>query len=94
MPGPANGGGSAVCARGYTCTANRGRVTLAAAATATTGTIASVRTMLEAGAICTATQNGGSSFFGIGSGSESAKGFDITAGVALRGVVTIDYSCR
>ena len=31
MTGPANQGGSAVCARGYTCTSLRGRITLAAA---------------------------------------------------------------
>jgi hypothetical protein len=91
--GPANTGGSAACARGYTCTADRGRVTLAAA-TAAAGTIASVKTILGAGTICTAVQNGGTAFFGIGSGNESSKGFDITAGVALRGTITVDYSCR
>ncbi|MEO6911014.1 MAG: hypothetical protein ABI158_08835, partial [Edaphobacter sp.] len=94
LSGPANTGGSVACARGYTCTASRGRLTLVAAPTVNQGTVASVRTALPAGMICTAMQNGGSLFFGIGSGHETASGFDITAGVALRGVVTIDYNCR
>jgi hypothetical protein len=94
QPGPANTDGSAACARGYTCTANRGRVMLATATVSGTGTIASVKTVLAAGTICTAIQNGGTVFFGIGSGNESSKGFDITAGVALRGMITVDYSCR
>ena len=94
VPGPANRGGNASCAKGYTCTAVRGRLALTASPTATAGTIASVKTMLPTGAICTAAQNGGSSFFGIGSGKESTTGFEITSGVVLRGVVTIDYSCR
>ena len=94
MPGPANEHGSASCTSGYTCTAARGRLTIIAAAAAGTGTIASVKTTLPQGAICTATQNGGSDFFGIGSGKETANGFDITSGVAPRGRMTIDYNCR
>ena len=65
-----------------------------APAAGATGLIASVKTTLQAGAICTATQNGGSSFFGIGSGRESTSGFDITASVVLRGTVMIDYVCH
>jgi hypothetical protein len=49
---------------------------------------------LRTGEICTAAQNGGLSFMGIGSGGESENGFDVTAGVMLHGTVTIDYSCR
>jgi hypothetical protein len=94
MAGPANRGGSATCARGYTCNASRGRITLAAAQSAATGTVATVHVPLAPGTICTATQNGGSSFFGIGSGGEDARGFNVTAGVPVRGVVTVDYSCR
>ncbi|GGG72494.1 hypothetical protein [Edaphobacter dinghuensis] len=94
LPGAASRGISAACAKGYVCTSDRGRIILAAAASASAGTIASVRTSLPAGTICIATQNGGSTFLGIGSGDESAQGFDITAGVVWRGVVTIDYSCR
>ncbi|MDW5266618.1 MULTISPECIES: hypothetical protein [Acidobacteriaceae] len=89
-----NRGISAACARGYLCTSNRGRITLAAATPAPAGIVASVKIPLAAGTICTATQNGGSAFFGIGSGDESAKGFDITAGVVWHGMITVDYSCR
>ncbi len=94
VPGPANDGGSVSCARGYTCTASRGRLTVIASAAAGVGTIASVKATLPSGMICTATQNGGSSFLGIGSGKESANGFDITASVAPHGTLTIDYGCR
>jgi hypothetical protein len=90
----APGKGSANCAKGYICTASRGRLTVVAPATGATGLIASVRTTLHAGTICTATQNGGSSFFGIGSERESANGFDITAAVVLHGMATVDYSCH
>jgi len=93
-PGANNAGGSAYCARGYSCTAQRGRLTIVASATGAEGTIASVKTGLAPGAICTAVQNGGTAFFGIGSGREDASGFDITAGVALHGTLTVDYSCR
>ncbi len=86
--------GSAACAKGYLCTASRGRLTVVAPAAGATGLIASVKATLQAGTICTATQNGGSSFFGIGSGRESVNGFDITAGVVLHGTVTVDYGCH
>lgn len=92
--GPANTSGSAACARGYTCTAHRGRITITASTKATTGLIANIRTTLPEGEVCTATQNGGTNFFGIGSERETTKGFDITADVTLHGVVTVDYSCR
>jgi hypothetical protein len=92
--GPANQGGSVSCARGYSCTASRGRLTLVSSAAAGAGTIASVKTTLPTGAICIATQNGRVSFLGIGSGKESANGFDITASAAPRGTLTIDYDCR
>ncbi len=90
----ANRGVSATCAKGYLCTSSRGRITLASANPVPAGLVASVKAPLEDGAICTATQNGGSAFFGIGSGEESAKGFDITAGVVWHGMMTVDYSCR
>lgn len=92
--GVANRGGNAKCANGYTCTSDQGRITLTAAATAVAGTIGSVKTSLKTGEICTATQNGGPIFFGVGSGNESTEGFDITTAVALHGVITVDYSCR
>jgi hypothetical protein len=94
QPGPANARGVAACAKGYRCTGDRGRITLAAGTGSAAGKIASVKMMLAPGEICTAVQNGGTAFFGIGSGEEGAKGFDITAAIALRGTVTVDYSCR
>lgn len=94
MPGAANEGGRVLCAKGYTCMANRGRLTVIMSAGAGVGTIASVKTALSDGAICTATQNGGPIFLGIGSGKESANGFDITASVASHGTLTVDYSCQ
>jgi hypothetical protein len=92
--GDANVGGKVACASGYTCTAGRGRLTVVAAPAPAAGRIAHVQTQLAAGQICTATQNGGTLFFGIGSGAESAVGFDITAGVAISGTVVVDYACR
>lgn len=85
---------SAGCARGYACTSGRGRITLMASVPAPAGIVVRVRAPLAAGTICTATQNGGSAFLGIGSGDESAKGFDITAGVVWHGTITVDYICR
>lgn len=93
-PGSGNTKGSAICAKGYTCTSSRGRLTVIPSAAGAEGLIASVKTALPGGTICTATQNGGSNFFGIGSGRESANGFDITAAVVLHGTVTVDYNCR
>ncbi|MEO6817282.1 MAG: hypothetical protein ABI177_11330 [Edaphobacter sp.] len=90
----ANQGVRATCLKGYLCTSNRGRITLASANLVPAGLVASVKVSLEAGAICTATQNGGSVFFGVGSGDENARGFDITTGVVWHGMITVDYSCR
>jgi hypothetical protein len=90
----ASRGVSAACARGYQCSSIRGRLTLAAANPVPTGTVATVKVPLAAGIICTVTQNGGSAFWGIGSGRESLNGFDITAGVVWHGTITVDYSCR
>lgn len=85
---------NAECARGYVCTARRGRITLTAATRTAAGIVASVKVPLNGGAICTATQNGGTTFFGIGSEHETVSGFDITAGVVWNGLITVDYSCR
>lgn len=94
VSGGANRAGSVSCANGYTCTAGRGRLTIVATAATQAGTIASVKVKLSGGMICTATQNGGSRFFGIGSEKESPNGFDITASIPLRGTLTVDYNCR
>jgi hypothetical protein len=90
----ANRGVRAACAQGYLCNSSRGRITLASSNSVPAGMIATVKMPLTAGVICTATQNGGSAFWGIGSADESVKGFDITAGVPWNGVITVDYSCR
>lgn len=94
LPKSRDRGVNAACAKGYLCTSTRGRITLTSGTPAPAGIVASVRMPLTAGAICTATQNGGSAFFGIGSGDESANGFDITAGVIWHGTITVDYDCR
>lgn len=92
--GAANAGGSSTCANGYHCTASRGRIALSAASGASAGKIVHVSVKLALGQICTASQNGGTAYFGIGSGGESAGGFDITSGVPVSGRVVIDYFCR
>ncbi|HMF54269.1 MAG TPA: hypothetical protein VK593_07960 [Edaphobacter sp.] len=92
--GDANRGGSATCASGYRCTVDRGRISLVASTGTSAGRVARVNTKLATGAICTATQNGGTAFFGIGSGGEGSTGFDITSGVAISGRITIDYACH
>lgn len=93
VAGEANRRGSVGCAGGYQCTSSRGRISITATG-ATVGKVARVNVRLAAGEICTATQNGGTAFFGIGSGGESATGFDVTSGVALTGRVLVDYFCR
>lgn len=94
VPGQDNAKGDAVCAKGYRCMASSGRLIVTVPAAGTSGLIATVKTTLPVGAICTATQNGGSSFLGIGSGRERTNGFAITAGVTVHGTVTVDYSCH
>lgn len=93
-PGDAIRGGNAACAAGYRCTADRGRITVSAAARGNAGKIVHISARLAAGEICTATQNGGTAFFGIGGGGESVSGFDITSDVGFTGGVTVDYLCR
>jgi hypothetical protein len=92
--GAANTSGSVSCASGYHCTGDRGRIELVATRNSTAGKIARVQIKLAQGQMCTATQNGGTSFFGIGSGGESTTGFDITSGVAVSGKILIDYFCH
>jgi hypothetical protein len=85
-------GGTAVCASGYTCTNRRGRLTIVAGTLPATGSIATIATTLPSNAICTATMNGGATFFGIGCGSETTSGFSINAAVTIAGTTTVDYS--
>jgi len=79
---------------GYECNATRGRIELLAGRGASSGKIARVNTSLNQGEICTATQNGGTVFLGIGSSGEESGGFDITSGIRITGKIVIDYMCR
>jgi hypothetical protein len=92
--GAANTSGSVSCTSGYHCTSDRGRIELVATRNSTIGKIARVQTKLVQGEICSTTQNGGTSFFGIGSRGKSTTGFDITSGVAVSGKILIDYFCH
>lgn len=92
--GSANRAGAAACASGYRCTASRGRIAVVGTQGASAGKIVRVQANLSQGEICTATQNGGTAFLGIGSSGESGDGFDITSGVPVAGKATIDYFCR
>lgn len=56
--GSANPHGTAACANGYHCTANRGRIVLTGADGASAGKIVRVQANLVPGQICTATQKG------------------------------------
>jgi len=94
IPGPANSAGSARCKSGYQCTSSRGRIELLAGRGAASGKIARVNAALAPGEICTATQNGGNVFLGIGSSGEGSRGFDITSDKGITGSVIIDYLCR
>jgi hypothetical protein len=82
------------CANGADCTSDHGRIEFSSTENPTVGKIVRVQVRLKQGQICTATQNGGTSFFGIGSGGESTTGFDITSDVAISGKVVIDYFCH
>lgn len=92
--GSANAKGSANCMSGYRCTASRGRLNVMVQPGGSTGKLARVNAKLEGGQICTATQNGGKTFLGIGSGGESSGGFDITTDEMVAGKVVVDYFCR
>lgn len=92
--GPANSAGSVGCMSGYHCTAARGRIEMLAGRGTSPGKIARVNANLSTGQICTATQNGGTVFLGIGSSGEGSEGFDITSGVRITGKVVVDYLCR
>jgi hypothetical protein len=87
---------SVSCASGYTCTNTRGELTIVGG-TATTGTIATVdfsAALSAAPGLCRVTQNGGSTFFGIGEGQPTTAAFAITAGSSVASsTVTVDYLC-
>jgi hypothetical protein len=87
---------SVACAASYTCTNTRGEITIVGG-TATTGTIATVNfsaTLSAAPGLCTVSQQGGASLFGIGHGVPSTASFTITAGISVAtSTIAVDYSC-
>jgi hypothetical protein len=88
---------SVVCAVGYSCNNARGTLTVVAAVGATTGTIATVTfsATLSAAPACFATQNGGSTAFGIGNSAPTTGGFNITAGISVSlATLTVNYTCQ
>jgi collagen type VII alpha len=88
---------SVACAASYTCTNTRGELTIVGG-TATTGTIATVNfsaTLSAAPGLCTVSQQGGASLFGIGHGVPSTASFTITAGISVAtSTIAVDYSCQ
>jgi hypothetical protein len=88
---------SVTCASGYSCNNTRGTLTIVAAVGATTGTIATVSfsAALSAAPDCSATQNGGSTSFGIGNSAPTTASFIITAGVSVSlATLTVHYQCQ
>ena len=88
---------SVACASGFTCTNTRGKLTVVGG-TATTGTIATINFSATLGAapgLCTVTQEGGVTLFGIDSGVPSTTAFVITAAVSVAASTgTVSYSCQ
>lgn len=88
---------SVVCATGYSCNNTRGTLTVVAAVGATIGTIVTVNfsATLSAAPACFATQNGGSTAFGIGNSAPTSSAFNITAGVSVSlATLTVNYQCQ
>jgi len=88
---------SVVCAVGYSCNNTRGTLTIVAAVGATTGTIATVTfsATLSAAPACFASQNGGSTAFGIGNSAPTSSTFNITAGISVSlATLTVNYICQ
>ncbi len=90
-------GATAACASGYTCLAARGRLTIVAGTSPAAGTIATVTfaagTPYSAAPMCTATQNGGTTWLGVGGSGETAAAFNVTSAAAISGTLTVDYRC-
>ncbi len=91
----AGSGVSSVTAGSATLTNLRGTLTIAGG-TATTGTIATLSWPATPTAyVCTATQNGGTASYLIGSSMATTTGFSITAGASVAGAtLTVNYSCQ
>lgn len=88
---------SVACAAGYLCNNTRGTLTIVAAVGATTGTIATVSfsATLSGAPACFASQNGGSTAFGIGNSAPTTGAFNISAGVSVSlATLTVNYTCQ
>jgi len=85
---------STVCATAA-CNSVRGTVTIVGG-TATTGTIATLSwTAVPTAYVCTATQNGGATSYGIGNSVATTTGFNITSAVTVSGqTLSVNYSCQ
>ncbi len=90
-------GATAACASGYTCLAARGRLAIVAGTSPAAGTIATVTfaagTPYSAAPVCTATQNGGTTWLGVGGSGETTAAFNVTSAAAISGTLTVDYRC-
>ncbi len=89
---------SIVAASGYPAPNNtRGTLTVTGSGTATTGTVATITFTSSEGTApdCSATQAGGTTFFGIGAGAATNTAFTITAGVApVSATFNLHYECK
>lgn len=87
---------SVACTSSYTCTNQRGELTLVGGS-ATTGTIATLdfsTTLSVAPGLCMVTQVGGATSYGLGHGVPVGTSFTITAANSVSSAtVTMDYSC-
>lgn len=87
---------SVVCASGFSCNNTRGTLTIVGG-TATTGTIATVSfsATLSAAPACFASENGGSTNFGIGNSAPTTTAFNITSAISVLGVTfNVNYQCQ
>lgn len=77
------------------CTSIRGTIQIVGG-TATTGTIATLAwTATPSTYVCSATQNGGAIWYGIGNSVATATGFSITSAVTISGATfSVNYSCQ
>ena len=87
---------SAACAASYTCTNTRGRITIAAGASATTGTIATLNfsAALAAGPFCTVAEMGATSLHGLDHLVPTQTALTITAAASVASAtINVDYFC-
>lgn len=91
---PGTGVTSCTCATAA-CTSLRGTYTIVGG-TATTGTLCGLAwTATPAAYVCTASENGGSTNFGIGNSVATTTGMNITSAISVIGATfTVNYSCQ